>query len=91
MILLVQKLDRSLKGASNVTDVNNAPLNGNYHTLPAGTTLPNGLGVIADGSDVVANSPHGVGHYTIFPTTEMTVSEFNELYKSLPWKYGGKK
>ena len=44
-----------------------------------------------DGLDVIPDSPHGVGHYTIFPTKEMTVNEFNELYKSLPWQYGGKK
>lgn len=52
--------------------------------LPAGTQMPDGL-------DVIPNSPHGVGHHTIFPTRAMTVNEFNELYKSLPWQYGGKK
>lgn len=79
------------KGASNVLNVNDASLKGHYYVLPAGTKLPDGLDIIADGSDVVANSPHGVGHYTIFPTKEMTVDKFNELYKSLPWKFGGKK
>lgn len=79
------------KGASNVTDINNAPLSGHYHVLLEGTVLPNGLGIKADGSNVFPDSPHGVGHYTIFPTKEMTVMEFNELYKSLPWNYGGKK
>lgn len=69
------------KGASNVLDVNSAPLNGHYHMLPSGTQMPDGL-------DVIPDSPHGVGHYTIFPTKEMTV---NELYKSLLWQYGGKK
>lgn len=52
--------------------------------LPSGTQMPDGL-------DVIPDSPHGVGHYTIFSTKEMTVNEFNELYKSLPWQYGGKK
>lgn len=56
--------------------------------LPSGTQMPDGLDVIADGIDVIPDSPHGVGHYTIFSTKEMTV---NELYKSLPWQYGGKK
>ena len=79
------------KGASNVLDINSAPLNGHYHMLPSGTQMPDGLDVIADGIDVIPDSPHGVGHYTIFPTKEMTVNEFNELYKSLPWQYGGKK
>ena len=79
------------KGASNVLNVNDAPLNGHYHILPAGTQMPDGLDIVADGIDVVPNSPHGVGHHTIFPTREMTVNEFNELFKSLPWQYGGKK
>lgn len=79
------------KGASNVLDVNSAPLSGHYHMLPAGTQMPDGLDIIADGIDVIPNSPHGVGHHTIFPTRAMTVNEFNELYKSLPWQYGGKK
>ncbi len=79
------------KGASNVLDVNSAPLSGHYHMLPAGTQMPDGLDIIADGIDVMPNSPHGVGHHTIFPTRAMTVNEFNDLYKSLPWQYGGKK
>ena len=79
------------RGASNVTNVENAPLSGHYHMLPKGIQLPEGLGIIADGSDVVPHSPHGKGHYTIFPTRQMTVREFNELYKSLQWMYGGKK
>lgn len=52
--------------------------------LPAGTQMPDGLDIIADGIDVIPNSPHGVGHHTIFSTRAMTVNEFNELYKSLP-------
>ena len=79
------------KGVSNVFDPNTAPLNGHYHKLPFDTILPRGLGIIEDGIDVVPDSPHGPGHVTIYPTEEMTVGEFNELYKSLPWEYGGKK
>ncbi|MDN4620978.1 pre-toxin TG domain-containing protein [Paenibacillus sp. PsM32] len=78
-------------GASTVTDVNRIPLSGHYHTLPEGTELPDGLGVIHDGSDVLPNSPRGHGHNTIYPTRPMTVEEFNQLFKSLPWRYGGKK
>lgn len=79
------------KGASNFLDVNNVPLKGHYHKLPAGTQMPDGLDVIADGIDVIPNSPHGVGHHTIYPTRPMTVKEFNELFKSLPWQPGGNK
>ncbi len=79
------------KGASNVNNVNKASLTGHYHKLPAGTKLPRGLGIIADGSDVNPNSSHIPGHYTVYPTQEMTVDEFNTLYKGLPWQYGGKK
>ena len=78
-------------GASNAADVNLAPLSGHYHKLPAGTVLPDGLGVVADGSDVIPNSGRFPGHHTIYPTREMTVNEFNELYLSLPWVHGGKK
>ena len=45
-------------GASTVKDVNKAPLTGDYHLLPGGTKLPNGLGVVADGKDVIPSSPH---------------------------------
>ena len=79
------------KGASNYNSINNAPLTGYYHTLPEGTEFPDRLGIIADGIDVNSHSPHGQGHYTIFPTEEMSVTKFNELFKSLPWKLGDKK
>ena len=46
------------RGASNVLDVNSAPLSGHYHMLPAGTQMPDGLDIIADGIDVIPNSPH---------------------------------
>lgn len=52
--------------------------------------MPEGLSVIADKKDVLPNSTHGIGHHTIYPTIKMTVDEFNRLFKSLPWKYGGK-
>lgn len=55
------------KGASNVTDANNAPLSGHYHVLPKRKILPDGLEIKADGKDVFPDSPHGVDHYTIFP------------------------
>lgn len=72
-------------------NVNELLLSGHYHVLHAGVELPDGLDIIADSSDIIENSPHGVGHYTIFSTKKMTVGKFNELYKSLPWKPGGKR
>ena len=79
------------RGASTFSDVSSVPLTGHYYSLPSGTDLPSGLDIIPDGMDVIPGSPHGPGHMTIFPSNEMTVSEFNELFQSLPWKYGGKK
>ena len=73
-----------------MNDVTNAPLTGHYYQLDAGTELPDGLGIIQEGCDIFPDSPHGPGHSTIYPTKPMTVEEFNDLYKSLPWKYGGK-
>jgi hypothetical protein len=65
-------------------------LTGHYHTLPSGTPLPDGIGIIADGRNVIPGSPRAPGHYTMFPTREMTLNEFNGLFHSLPWQYGGR-
>jgi len=78
-------------GASTFGDPNLAPLSGHYHTVPKGTILPEGLGVLPDGKDVIPNSPHGPTHHTIFPTEKMHVDRFIELFMNLPWRYGGKK
>jgi len=78
-------------GASAVTDVSLSLMHGHYHRLPAGTSLPEGLSVVADGSDVNTASRHGPGHHTIYPATAMLLNEFIELFENLPWKYGGKK
>ena len=79
------------KGGSTVLDVNNSSFTGHYHKLPRGTVLPDGLGVIADGIDVNAQSTHGKGHHTIFPTVDMSVDNFTDLHQSLPWSHSGKK
>jgi RHS repeat-associated protein len=79
------------KGASTFSDPNQAPLTGHHHTLPAGTQLPEGLGVVADGNGVVPNSPHPAGHHTIYPTVSMPYDSFVNLFNGLPWQYGGKK
>jgi hypothetical protein len=75
-------------GASTFTDPKLAGLTGQYHVLPVGTQLPDGLGAFADGADV--GGPMPAGHWTIFPTAPMTVSEFGDLFLSLPWQWAGK-
>lgn len=78
-------------GASTFADVSQAPLTGQYHRLPAGTQLPEGLNVVADGVDVIPNSPHPSTHHTIYPSRTMLSDEFVQLYNDLPWEYAGKK
>lgn len=52
-------------GASTFGDPAHAPLTGPYHRIPAGTELPEGFGVIADGIDVLPGSVHPPTHHTI--------------------------
>jgi hypothetical protein len=78
----------AIPGASTFTDPKAAPLTGQYHVLPEGTELPDGLGVHADGEDVGGNAPYG--HRTIYPTAPMTFSQFQELFNGLPWQWVGK-
>ncbi|MFC6012571.1 DUF6531 domain-containing protein [Nocardia lasii] len=75
-------------GASTFDDPNGKPVKGHYWSLPEGTELPDGLAVRADGRDV--GGTMFPGHHTIYATREMTVTEFRELFASLPWQYGGK-
>jgi hypothetical protein len=78
-------------GASAFGDTNESPLTGHYHLLPAGTPLPEGLGVVADGRDVDPDSDQAATHHTIYPTVRMPLDRFAELFKNLPWCYAGKK
>jgi hypothetical protein len=78
-------------GASTFADPLQAPLTGHYHGLVRGTPLPAGLGVVADGSDVRADSPHPPGHHTIYPAVEMPADQFVRLFLSLPWLWVGRK
>jgi hypothetical protein len=75
-------------GASTFADPTQAPINGHYHFLPAGTELPEGLGVLPDGGDV--GGPHARTHHTITPTKDMPPQDFIDLFNRLPWRYGGK-
>ena len=77
------------EGASTFGDPNQAPLTGHYHKVPAGTPLPEGVGVRPDGVDVGGSHPST--HHTIYPTQPMTFSQFVDKFLSLPWQYGGKK
>jgi YD repeat-containing protein len=76
-------------GDSLYSNPDTAPLTGPYHRLAAGTVLPEGLAVIADGADVGGTEP--VGHHTIYPTRGMPFGEFVDLYLGLQWEYAGKK
>jgi hypothetical protein len=78
-------------GASTPGDPAQTPLTGHYHHLPAGTPLPEGLGVVADGSDVLPGSALPPTHHTLFPTIEMTLREFIGHFLALPWQHAGKK
>ncbi len=77
-------------GASTFADPNQAGLTGQYHRLPAGTDLPDGFAVVADGSDVVPGSPQPPTHHTIYPTRDMPPEEFTQGFNDLPWQHEGK-
>ena len=54
------------------------------HRLPAGSELPEGVRVHADGEDV---GGYAVREYrTIHPTREMTLDEFRRKLESLDWQ-----
>jgi hypothetical protein len=76
-------------GASTFIDPERTTLSGNYHELPSRTELPPGLAVHANGEDVGGLQPWG--HRTIYPSTQMTFSQFQDVISSLPWRYAGKK
>jgi hypothetical protein len=79
------------KGASLFADPLRCPLTGHYYKLPAGTPLPEGLAVVADGSELKAGSPHPPTHQTLYPAAALSEDEFIELFNNLPWEYTGKK
>jgi hypothetical protein len=79
------------RGASTFADLEQARqlLRGHFHRLAAGTPLPEGLGVVADGRDANARSENPPSHHTIYPTLRMPVARFLELFLGLPWAYEG--
>ncbi|HIE5949033.1 TPA: RHS repeat-associated core domain-containing protein, partial [Burkholderia cepacia] len=76
-------------GASTFGDVNKAPISGTYHKLPAGSELPDGIEVVADGKDV--GGSHAATHHTVCPSKRMSGQTFVEKFKNLPWIKAGKK
>ena len=79
------------RGSSSFGDVTYAPLKGHYWRLPAGTALPEGLEVVADGREVNRQSTHEPTHHTIYPTVRVQVDQFVQAFLGLPWQYGGRK
>jgi hypothetical protein len=77
------------KGASTFGNVALAPLTGHHHRIPRKTTMPKGLAVIPDGTEV--GGDRGPTHHTIFPIERMLFLTFSKLFLSLPWKYSGNK
>jgi hypothetical protein len=79
----------SKTGASTFGDVNKAPLTGTYYKLPEGTELPDGMDVIADGTDVGGDQPET--HHTLCNTKPIPADEFKDKFNKLPWQKSGKK
>jgi hypothetical protein len=78
-----------VQGASTfaVDDPAAVGLKGRYWSIPRDYTLPDGLGLHADGADVGGTAPWG--HRTIYPTRDMPYDEFNGLVQALPWMLTG--
>ena len=87
--MLVPQRPPSPTGASTFGDPGQAPLSGHYHTIPEGTEMPPGVGVVRDGVDVGGFLP--ATHATIYPTEPMSPQDFADRFLNLPWRYGGKK
>jgi RHS repeat-associated protein len=74
------------KGASTFADptvFKEIGMEGQTHKLPAGTDLPEGFDIIADGEDV--KGKHKRSHHTISPCDEMLPESFIDKFLSLPW------
>ena len=78
-------------GMSTFADIDQSPLTGHYFVLPAGTELPAGIEVVADGVDVQTDGIHPPTHHTIYPAQRIAWEGFVELVANLPWQSAGKK
>jgi hypothetical protein len=79
------------QGATLFADPQQGGLSGHFHRLPAGTILPRGLAVKADGCDVIGDSPLPPSHHTLHVIEQMTADEFSSKFVQLPWEYGGRR
>jgi hypothetical protein len=77
-------------GASTFADPRRSGLTGHFHRLPAGTELPEGWQITADGFDVLPESPLPASHHTLHILIPMHADEFVRQFLSLPWQYGGR-
>ncbi|MFI8822213.1 RHS repeat-associated core domain-containing protein [Streptomyces sp. NPDC053431] len=89
--LVIPQSGPSPHGASTFADPDSAPVTGVYHSIPRGTPLPRGFGVVADGVDVLPGSTQAATHHTIFPTEPMTPQQFVDGFMNLPWTRAGRK
>ncbi len=78
-------------GASLFADPKQAPLRGHFFRLAAGTAIPPGMNVVADGVDVHSNSMHPPTHHTLFPIVQMPSQQFVSAFLALAWQYSGRK
>lgn len=60
---------------------------GPRYILPAGSKIPEGIGLVRDGKDV--GGPQPEGHYTFYPLHDMTPEDFIEKFRSFNWVRDG--
>jgi hypothetical protein len=68
---------------SSMAGVPRGGFNTDMWRLPAGTELPEGMGVIQDGSEMGGPSPEG--HVTFYPTQAMEPTAFRQMFRGLGW------
>lgn len=78
-------------GASLFGNPQKAPLRGHFYRLAAGTAIPPGMEVVADGVDVYNSSAHPATHHTLFPFVQMPSQQCVNAFVALPWQYSGRK
>jgi hypothetical protein len=87
--MTIPQSGKDVQGASTTYEPLSSNLNGHYHTVPAGTELPEGLAVVLDGQEM--RGPRTPFHATIYAETRMSQDEFVNKFFALPWQYGGRK